>query len=70
MWCTTPSRDVRHLNITEHGAALPLRCSAKLGSSLDDNATAIGLDPQELARNIRALHDEVPTVRTAMPASE
>lgn len=53
----------RQLWITPDGGALLERCAALLGSSLDDNARAIGLDPQELARTIRALHDELRTVR-------
>ena len=59
---------VRHLRITARGAGLLKRCSRELGSSLDDNARAIGLDPQELARTIRALHDEVRTVQAPQPA--
>lgn len=60
--------NIRRLNITEFGAAILARCSAMLGSSLDDTATAIGLDPHELATTIRALHDEVRTVRTVTPS--
>lgn len=62
--------NVRRLSITEPGATVLARCSAMLGSSLDDNAVAIGLDPHRLAETIRALHDEVRTVRVATPASE
>lgn len=65
----TGSGNVRRLNITDIGAVLLERCSAALGSSLDDNARAIGLDPQELASTIRGLHDEVRTVRNAPPTS-
>ena len=56
--------NIRRLDITEPGVALLARCSAMLGSSLDDTAAAIGLDPHELATTIRALHDEVRARRT------
>ncbi|MCQ4129039.1 MarR family transcriptional regulator [Rhodococcus erythropolis] len=60
--------NIRRLNITESGAAILARCSAMLGSSLDDTAAAIGLDPHELATTIRVLHDEVRAVRTVTPS--
>lgn len=55
---------IRRLAITADGSTTLTRCSALLGSSLDDNARAIGLDPSKLAGDIRALHDEVRTTRT------
>lgn len=53
----------RELHLTEAGAAKADHCGRLLGTSLDDNARAIGLDPQDLARTIRDLHDEVRTIR-------
>ncbi|SEF12324.1 DNA-binding transcriptional regulator, MarR family [Arthrobacter alpinus] len=61
--------NVRSLSITEPGATVLAGCSVMLGSSLDDNAVAIGLDPHHLAETIRALHDEVRTVRPTIPTS-
>lgn len=55
---------VRHLQITPAGSALVEQCSQLLGSSLDARAREIGIDPQSLARTIRALHDELRTSRT------
>ena len=54
--------NVRHLKLTGDGGRLLARCSELLGSSVDENARAIGIDPLELARTIRALHDELRTV--------
>lgn len=53
--------NVRHLRITTGGMTLLGRCTALLGSSLDENARAVQIDPEELARTIRALHDELRT---------
>ena len=53
--------NVRHLKISAEGAVTLDRCSALLGSSLDENARAIQIDPEQLARTIRALHDELRT---------
>ncbi|WP_341729789.1 MarR family transcriptional regulator [Brooklawnia sp.] len=53
--------NVRHLKISAEGAETLDRCSALLGSSLDENARAIQIDPEQLARTIRALHDELRT---------
>lgn len=53
----------RELHITSTGQAKIDRCGHLLGHSLDDNARAIGLEPSQLAITIRALHDEVRTVR-------
>lgn len=64
----TGSGHVRHLRITPAGSALLTRCSQMLGSSLDDNARTIGIDPQSLARTVRALHDEVRTTRRPRPS--
>lgn len=57
------SGNVRRLRVTNDGAELVRRCSRELGTSLDDNARAIGVDPADLAATIRALHDEVRTFR-------
>lgn len=57
------SGNVRHLRITAEGEALLERCAALLGDSLDENARAANVDPAQLARTIRTLHDEVRSVR-------
>ncbi|WGW12181.1 MarR family transcriptional regulator [Saxibacter everestensis] len=62
--------NVRLLGVTKRGTILLGHCSALLGSSLDDNATAIGIDPHGLARTIHALHDEVRTVRSPSQSAE
>ena len=59
----------RELHLTEVGAEKAAHCGRLLGSSLDDNARTIGLDPQVLAQTIRDLHDEVRTVRSPSPDS-
>lgn len=59
----TGSGNRRELHITPIGQATTGRCGQLLGRSLDDNARAIGLDPTGLATSVRALHDEVRTVR-------
>ncbi|MFT3860090.1 MarR family winged helix-turn-helix transcriptional regulator [Micropruina sp.] len=51
--------NVRHLRITAQGETLRQRCATLLGSSLDNNARAIQIDPAALARTIRSLHDEL-----------
>ncbi len=53
----------RELHLTSAGEEKAEQCGRLLGSSLDDNARTIGLDPQALAQTIRDLHDEVRTVR-------
>lgn len=58
----TGSGNVRRLRVTDDGTALLTRCSEALGSSLDDNARAVGIDPATLAHTIRELHDEVRTI--------
>ncbi|MDO5052764.1 MAG: MarR family transcriptional regulator [Pseudoclavibacter sp.] len=50
---------VRRLRVSPAGSELLARCSGLLGSALDDSARAVGLDPRELAKTIRALHDHV-----------
>lgn len=57
------SGNIRRLRLTENGADVLRRCSLELGTSLDDNARAVGIDPTGLAATIRALHDEVRTYR-------
>ncbi|MDT0156031.1 MarR family transcriptional regulator [Microbacterium sp. ARD32] len=54
----------RELHLTPSGSEKMTHCSALLGHSVDDNARAVGIDPQALATTIRALHDEVRTIRT------
>lgn len=49
--------------VTAEGQAKVEHCGLLLGNTLDDNARTIGLDPAELAATIRALHDEVQTIR-------
>ena len=60
----TGAGNIRRLSVTAAGATLLDHCSGLLGSSLDDNATAIGVDPQALAQTLHALHREVETVRS------
>ncbi|WP_167132581.1 MarR family winged helix-turn-helix transcriptional regulator [Paramicrobacterium chengjingii] len=57
----TGSGNIRRLRLTDDGADVLRRCSLELGTSLDDNALAVGIDPTGLAATIRALHDEVRT---------
>ena len=52
----------RALHITRTGQSATEHCGRLLGSSLDDNARAIGIDPSGLAATIHALHDEVRTI--------
>ncbi|MDO5286975.1 MAG: MarR family transcriptional regulator [Actinomycetia bacterium] len=56
--------NVRRLRLTELGQQTFTRCSALLGESLDDQAQRIGIDPDKLARTVRALHDEVLLARS------
>lgn len=53
----------RELHVTASGADKLERCGGLLGRSVDDNARTIGIDPDALAATIRALHDEVRTIR-------
>jgi len=54
----------RELHLTPRGVDRTQHCGRLLGRSVDDNARTIGIDPAALAATIRALHDEVRTVRT------
>ncbi|MFW0783650.1 MarR family transcriptional regulator [Gordonia sp. CPCC 206044] len=58
------SGNMRLLTITEEGRTKQRICSALLGNSLDDNAARVGIDPDDLARTIRALHTVVQTTHT------
>lgn len=53
------SGHVRHLQLTDTGRAALAQAGDLLGDALDHQARAIGLDPHELARTIRALHDQL-----------
>lgn len=53
----------RELHLTTAGRAATEDCGRLLGHSLDDNARTIGIDPVGLATTVRALHDEVRTIR-------
>ncbi|MGC3020798.1 MarR family winged helix-turn-helix transcriptional regulator [Brevibacterium sp. FAM 24630] len=57
----------RELRLTSAGEDKHAHCARLLGHSLDDNARAIGIDPSSLASTIRALHDEVRTIRSDNP---
>lgn len=71
---TDTSRDrtgnVRRLALTPAGVDKRRRCTDLLGDRLDRNAVRVGIDPQELARTIRSLHDEVQTVRDGSAAEQ
>ena len=56
--------NARRLGLTALGKRTLKRCSALLGESLDDQAHRIGIDPDQLVRTVRALHDEVLLVRS------
>ena len=49
----------RRLAATEAGRSTLGTCRRVLGDALDGAARSLGLDPQELARTVRALHDAV-----------
>lgn len=51
--------NIRKLRLTPKGKKTLARTSSYLGSSLDRNAVAIGIDPQELAQTIRAIHNQI-----------
>lgn len=61
---TPGSGNRRELRLTSAGEDKSAHCARLLGHSLDDNARAIGIDPQVLAQTIHDLHDEVRTIRT------
>lgn len=60
---TPGSGNRRELHRTSAGEEKAAHCGQLLGHSLDDNARTIGIDPAALATTIRALHDEVRTIR-------
>lgn len=55
----TGAGHVRRLEITPAGRTLKETATASLGGSLDQSAAAVGLDPNQLARTIRALHAQI-----------
>jgi len=64
---TPGSGNRRELRLTSAGEDKSGHCARLLGHSLDDNARAIGVDPNSLASTIRDLHDEVRTIRSETP---
>ena len=64
---TPGSGNRMELRLTSAGEDKSGHCARLLGHSLDDNARAIGIDPNSLASTIRDLHDEVRTIRSETP---
>lgn len=62
-YASVGSGNRRELHITSAGRAATEHCGELLGQSLDDNARTIGIDPVGLATTVRALHEEVRTIR-------
>lgn len=56
------SGNVRRLQVVDRGMGVLERCSELLTGSLDENARRIGVDPDQLAHLIHALHIEVQRV--------
>ncbi len=59
------SGNVRRLQITDRGTEVLERCAELLEGSLDENARRIGVDPDQLAQVVHALHIEVRRVESA-----
>lgn len=55
----TGAGHVRRLDLTPAGRALKEAATASLGGSLDQSAAAVGIDPNQLAGTIRALHAQI-----------
>lgn len=53
------SGNIRRLSVTDRGRRAVAQATDLLGTAFDDNVRRIGADPIDLARTIRAIHDEV-----------